>query len=61
VVTGPKSPELKSLDDLSGKTVHVRKASSYYERLEGLNERLRKDDKPEVRLVLFPTRWRTRT
>lgn len=34
VVTGPKSPELKTLDDLSGKTVHVRKASSYYESLQ---------------------------
>src|SRR5215471_7353641 len=31
VVTGPKSPELKSIDDLAGKRVHVRKASSYYE------------------------------
>src|SRR5215475_6005512 len=38
VVVSPKSPELKSLDDLSGKTVHVRKASSYYESLERLNE-----------------------
>src|SRR5215475_811515 len=27
LVTGPKSPEVKSLDGLSGKTVHVRKAS----------------------------------
>jgi membrane-bound lytic murein transglycosylase MltF len=54
VVTGPKSPELKSLDDLSGKSVHVRKASSYYESLEALNERLRKDNRPEVRLVLVP-------
>jgi len=33
VVTGPKSPELKSLDDLSGKRLHVRKASSYYDSL----------------------------
>jgi membrane-bound lytic murein transglycosylase MltF len=54
VVTGPKSPELQSLDDLSGKTVHVRKASSYYESLASLNERFRKDGKPEVRLVLVP-------
>jgi membrane-bound lytic murein transglycosylase MltF len=54
VVTGPKSPELKSLDDLSGKTVHVRKASSYYESLTALNERFKKDGKPEIRLVLVP-------
>jgi membrane-bound lytic murein transglycosylase MltF len=54
VVTGPKSPELKSLDDLSGKTVHVRKASSYYESLTALNEQFKRDGKPEVRLVLVP-------
>src|SRR5262245_41721124 len=41
VVTGPKSPELKTLDDLSGKRLHVRKASSYYESLEELNERFK--------------------
>lgn len=54
VVTGPKSPELKSLDDLSGKTVHVRKASSYYESLQKLNERFKQDGKPEVQLILVP-------
>jgi membrane-bound lytic murein transglycosylase MltF len=54
LVTGPKSPELKALDDLSGKTVHVRKASSYYESLQKLNERFKSDGKPEVQLVLIP-------
>ena len=54
VVTGPKSPELKTLDDLSGKTVHVRKASSYYESLQKLNERFKQDGKPEVQLILVP-------
>ena len=54
VVTGPKSPELKALDDLSGKTVHVRKASSYYESLEALNERFRRDGKRQMNLVLVP-------
>jgi membrane-bound lytic murein transglycosylase MltF len=54
VVTGPKSPELKTLDDLSGKRVHVRKASSYYESLEKLNEKFRQDGKPEVQLVVVP-------
>jgi membrane-bound lytic murein transglycosylase MltF len=54
VVTGPKSPELKSLDDLSGKTVHVRKASSYYESLQELNQRFKSEGKPEVQLVLVP-------
>ena len=41
LVTGPASPAIASVDDLSGKTVHVRKASSYYESLTALNERLR--------------------
>ena len=54
VVTGPKSPELKSLDDLSGKRVHVRKASSYYESLQKLNERFKSDGKPEAQLILVP-------
>jgi membrane-bound lytic murein transglycosylase MltF len=51
VVTGPKSPELKTLDDLSGKHVHVRKASSYYESLQVLNEKLQKEKKPPVALI----------
>jgi membrane-bound lytic murein transglycosylase MltF len=54
IVTGPKSPELKSLDDLSGKRVHVRRASSYYESLQTLNERFKREGKPEIKLVLIP-------
>jgi membrane-bound lytic murein transglycosylase MltF len=54
VITGPKSPAVASADDLSGKTVHVRKASSYYESLVALNDRLRKAGKPPARLVLVP-------
>ena len=54
VVTGPKSPAIASTDDLSGKTVHVRKASSYYESLEALNGRFKKEGKPEANLVLVP-------
>ena len=52
VVTGPKSPMISSVDDLSGKTVHVRKASSYFESLSALNDRFRKEGKPEAKLVL---------
>ena len=54
MVTGPKSPELKALDDLSGKRVHVRKASSYYDSLQKQNEQFRKDNKPEIQLILVP-------
>ena len=54
VVTGPASPAITTVDDLAGKTVHVRKASSYYESLAALNERFKKAGKPEVRLVVVP-------
>jgi membrane-bound lytic murein transglycosylase MltF len=37
VVTGPDSPPLSDLDDLSGKTIHVRRSSSYWESLAALN------------------------
>src|SRR4051812_1585982 len=39
IVTGPASPKLASVNDLSGKTVHVRRSSSYYENLTRLNRR----------------------
>jgi membrane-bound lytic murein transglycosylase MltF len=54
VVTGPKSPMIGSVEDLAGKTVHVRKASSYYESLAALNVRFEKEGKPAVKLVLVP-------
>jgi membrane-bound lytic murein transglycosylase MltF len=54
VLTGPGSPEIRSVDDLSGKTVHVRKSTSYYESLVALNDRLKKAGKPPVNLVLVP-------
>jgi ABC-type amino acid transport substrate-binding protein len=41
VVSGPASPNVANLDDLSGKEVFVRKSSSYYESLVALNEKLR--------------------
>lgn len=54
VVTGPKSPAIGSADDLSGKTVHVRKSSSYYDSLGALNERFKQERRPAVKLVLVP-------
>jgi hypothetical protein len=39
VVTGPASPSIASIEDLSGKEVFVRKSSSYYEHLVGLNRK----------------------
>jgi membrane-bound lytic murein transglycosylase MltF len=54
VVTGPKSPAIQTAEDLSGKTVHVRKSSSYYESLEALNGRFQKEGKTAANLVLVP-------
>ncbi|WP_321937029.1 transglycosylase SLT domain-containing protein [Paraburkholderia sp. J8-2] len=54
VVTGPKSPALAKLDDLSGKTVHVRPSSSYFESLTALNARFKKEGKPPMKLVKLP-------
>jgi membrane-bound lytic murein transglycosylase MltF len=54
VVTGPNSPAVATADDLAGKTVHVRKASSYYESLDALNGRFAKEKKPAMKIVLVP-------
>jgi len=54
VVTGAKGPTIASVDDLAGRTVHVRKASSYYESLVALTARLRAEGKPKVTLQLVP-------
>ena len=54
IVTGPASPPLAALDDLSGKTLHVRKASSYYESVAALNQRLGKERKAPVKVVELP-------
>ena len=51
VVTGPSGPKISTLDDLSGMTVHARRLSSYWEHLEGLNQRLVQAGKAPVKLV----------
>ena len=51
VVTGPSAPEVKVLDDLSGKTIHVRPSSSYFESLQRLNKQLAEKGKNPVELV----------
>jgi membrane-bound lytic murein transglycosylase MltF len=54
VLNNADDPAIASVDELSGKTVHVRKSSSYYQSLEALNARLKKDGKALVNLVLVP-------
>jgi ABC-type amino acid transport substrate-binding protein len=45
LVTGPAAPPLAGRDDLAGQEIHVRKSSSYYESLAGLNETFKKGGK----------------
>ncbi|HEY4298866.1 MAG TPA: transglycosylase SLT domain-containing protein [Paraburkholderia sp.] len=54
IVTGPKAPPIATLDDLSGKRIDVRKASSYYESLVALNERFKAEGKAPVQISLLP-------
>ena len=54
IVTGPASQQIGTLDDLAGKTVHVRKASSYYESVLALNKRLQKEGKVPVKIAELP-------
>jgi len=54
VVTGPKAPPLATLDDLAGKQVDVRKATSYYDSLMSLNDRFRAAGKPPMQITLLP-------
>ena len=51
LVTGSESPKISTLSDLSNQTIHVRKSSSYYESLVGLNKQLSKEGKAPVNLV----------
>lgn len=53
-MTGPEAPPINSADDLSGKTVHVRKATSYYQSLVALNERFKQEGKAPVSFVILP-------
>ncbi len=53
-VTGPASPRVDTLDDLSGQEVFVRRSSSYWSSLERLNERFGKEGKKPVTLRPAP-------
>lgn len=52
IVTGPKAPPIKTIDDLADKEIHVRASSSYYESLKHLNARFKKERKRRMKLVL---------
>jgi membrane-bound lytic murein transglycosylase MltF len=52
IVTGPGAGEISGLDTLSGKDVHVRRSSSYYESLQALNRRFAEAGTAPVNVVL---------
>ncbi len=54
LVSGPGAAPVMALTDLSGRKVHVRKSSSYFESLNALNDQLRVGNKPLVQIVPMP-------
>lgn len=54
VVTGPRSPRIRTLEDLSGQSVFVRQSSSYYDSVLRLNAQFKAEGKAPVRIDLAP-------
>lgn len=54
LLSGPTSPQVDNLEQLSGKTVFVRTSSSYYESLQALNAHFAKESRPPVTLEVAP-------
>ena len=54
VVTGPGAPPIRTVDDLAGQEVFVRKGSSYDDSLVALNARLTARGKPPVIITPAP-------
>lgn len=51
VITNSKVQPLNSIDDLSGQNVHVRRSSSYYNHVAGLNKTLQKRGLSPVNII----------
>lgn len=54
VVTGPASPPIASIDDLSGQEIFVRLSSSYFQSLWHVNERFGKAGLPPLKVKASP-------
>jgi membrane-bound lytic murein transglycosylase MltF len=48
LVTGPNSPPIAGLEELSGKEVYVSPITVYYDSLRQLNDRFRTEGKPPI-------------
>jgi MarC family membrane protein len=54
IVTGPTSPTVTNINDLAGKTIHSRPASSHFQTLLELNKRFSAEGKAQMRVVPLP-------
>lgn len=54
IVTGPASPTLANIDDLSGKRLFVRRTSSYYNSIQALNQKFKASGKAPVEIDEAP-------
>jgi len=59
VVTGPGADPIKSVEELSGREIFLRKSSSFYESLQKLNAEFKKAGKAPVKLRLAPENLET--
>jgi membrane-bound lytic murein transglycosylase MltF len=59
LVTGPGAPALHSLDDLAGKSVYVRRSTSYFQSLTALNAELRTRKLAPIKLREAPEHFET--
>jgi membrane-bound lytic murein transglycosylase MltF len=51
LVTGPDQPEIKSLEDLAGREVLLRKSSSYYQHVVALNDTFKKKGFKPINII----------
>jgi len=51
LVSGADVPAVENLDSLSGKQIHVRPSSSYYEHIVQLNKSFKQRDKPPLEII----------
>ena len=51
LVTGPNLPVMKSIEDLAGQELHLRKSSSYYQHVVELNKTFKKKGLAPIRVV----------
>ena len=51
IITGPAAPPVGTIQSLSGKEIHARPSSSYYEHLNRLNDAFRKQGREPITIV----------